>query len=113
MKYFYLILAIAGFFITYGLGVAFVILHGWNFDLFVSRSIGNTAAASAIADVTLATFVFWIFVYKECKRLNMSKWWVYVFATFIFGLITPFGIFLYVRENYLENRRKDESSADK
>lgn len=101
-RYWYLVLAILGLFLTYGLGAAFVVLHGWNFDLFVSRSIGNTAAASAIADVTLATFAFWIFVYRESKRLGMKRWWVYVLSTFVFGLVTPLGVYLFVRDEHLK-----------
>lgn len=106
----YLALAIIGFLLTYGLGAAFVALHGWDLDLAVSRSIGNTMAASAIADVTLATFVFWIFVYREGGRIGMRRRWAYVAATFVFGLIVPLGVFLYNREGYLERRRSNGTS---
>jgi hypothetical protein len=102
MRYVYLLLAIAGFLLTYGLGVAFVLLHGWNVGLFWDRSIGNTAGASVVADATLSVFVFWIFVYRESRRLGMRHWGAYVGATFIFGLITPLGFFLYFREPYLK-----------
>jgi uncharacterized membrane protein len=102
MKYLYLGLAIAGFFLTYGLGAVFVVLHGWDISLFWDRSIGNTAAASAIADATLSVFLFWAFVYAEARRLKMRRWGLYILATFIFGLITPWGIFLYNRESYIK-----------
>jgi hypothetical protein len=101
MRYFYLAMAIAGFLLTYGLGVAFVILHGWNAGLFWDWSVGNPAGASVVADATLSLFVFWVFVYRESRRLGMKRWWLYVAATFIFGLIAPFGAFLYQRESYL------------
>jgi hypothetical protein len=102
MKYFYLSMAIAGFFLTYGLGVAFVMLHGWNIGLFWNWSIGNPAGASVVADATLSTFVFWAFVYRESQRIGMKRWWAYVLATFILGLIAPLGIYLYQREKQLE-----------
>jgi hypothetical protein len=102
MRRAYLALAILGFFLTYGLGAAFVVLHGWNIGLFWDWSIGNPAGASVVADATLSTFVFWIFVYQESKRLKMPRWWAYVAATFIFGLIAPLGVFLFRREDYLK-----------
>jgi hypothetical protein len=102
LKHLYLALAIAGLFLTYGLGVVFVVLHGWNVGLFWDWSIGNPAGASVVADATLSVFVFWIFAYKESKRLGMPRWWGYVLATFIFGLIAPLGFYLYKRENYLK-----------
>jgi len=105
MKPYYLGMAIAGFFLTYGLGVVFVILHGWNVGLFWNWSIGNPAGASVVADATLSIFVFWAFVYKESRRVGMQHWWAYVAATFVLGLITPLGIFLYQREKYLETRQ--------
>jgi hypothetical protein len=102
MKAFYLTLAILGAFLTYGLGVAFVMLHGWDLDFFVDDSIGNTAAGSAIADLTLSCVVFWVFVVREGRRLGMRHLWAYIAGTFIFGLISPLGVFLYQRERQLE-----------
>ena len=103
MKRAYLALAVLGVLITYGLGAVFVALHGWNVGLFWDWSIGNPAGASVVADATLSVFVFWIFVYRECKRLNMPYWWGYVAANFVFGLIAPLGVFLYNREKHLSN----------
>jgi hypothetical protein len=102
MKRFYLVMAIAGFLITYGLGVLFVMLHGWNIGLFWDWSVGNPAGGSVVADATLSLFVFWVFVYQESKRLGMERWWLYIAATFVLGLIAPFGLFLYQREKYLK-----------
>lgn len=102
MRNFYLVMAVLGFFLTYGFGAAFVVLHGWDFGLFVDDTLGSTAAMSAIIDVTLATFVFWVCAVREGRRLRMTRPWAYVAATFVFGLITPLGIFLYNREKYLE-----------
>jgi uncharacterized protein DUF2834 len=104
MKRAYLTLAILGFVVTYGLGAAFVVLHGWNVGLFWDWSIGNPAGASVVADASLSVFVFWVFVYKECKRLNMPYWWAYLAANFVFGLVTPLGVFLYNREKQLNDR---------
>jgi F0F1-type ATP synthase membrane subunit a len=102
-KYFYLGMAVLGFILTYGMGALFVALHGWNVGMLWDWSAGNPAGASVTLDATLSTFVFWVFVYYESKRLGMARWWAYILATFIFGLITPFGIFLFVREDYLKN----------
>ncbi|HYH36283.1 MAG TPA: DUF2834 domain-containing protein [Candidatus Saccharimonadales bacterium] len=96
-------MAIAGFFLTYGLGVAFVILYGWDIKRFWDWSIGNAAGASVVADATLSVFVFWVFVYRESRRLGMERWWAYVASTFVFGLISPLGVFLYHREKYLRD----------
>jgi hypothetical protein len=91
MKHFYLGMAVAGFFLTYG----------WDIGLFWDWSIGNLAGASVVADATLSTFVFWVFVYRESRRVHLERWWLYVVATFIFGLIAPLGMFLYQREKRL------------
>src|SRR5438270_3289716 len=101
MRYYYLGMAVAGFLLTFGLGVVFVLLHGWNVGLFWDWSIGNPAGASVVADATLSVFVFWVFLYNESRRLGMKRWGLYVIATFIFGLIAPLGVFLYQREKYL------------
>jgi peptidoglycan biosynthesis protein MviN/MurJ (putative lipid II flippase) len=102
MKRFYLGMAVAGFVLTYGLGLAFFWRYGWNIGLFWDWSIGNLAGASVVADATLSTFVFWVFAYREGRRIDMERWWLYVVATFIFGLIAPLGMFLYHREKHLE-----------
>jgi len=101
MRYFYLAMAIGGFFLTYGLGVVFVILYGWDIKRFWDWSAGNVAGASVVVDATLSVFVFWVFAYKESKRLSMKYWWAYVISTFVLGLITPLGLFLYQREKHL------------
>jgi hypothetical protein len=107
VKIFYLALAITGFFLTYGLGVYFVLQHGWDVGLFWDWSIGNPAGASVVADATLSVIIFWVFVYRESQRLKMARWWLYVMATFVFGLISPLGVFLYQRESHLEKSRTE------
>lgn len=104
MRQLYLVLAIVGFLVTYGLAILFFSKYGWDFGMFWDRSIGNTAGASVVADATLSAIVFWIFVYRESRLLGMPRWWLYVLATFVFGLIVPFGLFLYFREPYLKKQ---------
>jgi hypothetical protein len=101
MRKFYLGMAIMGFLLTYGLGIAFFIQYGWKIGQFWDWSAGNLAGASVVVDATLSTFVFWAFVYHESKRLGVKHWWTYILATFIFGLIAPLGAFLYHREKIL------------
>jgi hypothetical protein len=101
MRRFYLFMALSGFFITYGLGMAFFIKYGFNIKQGWDWSAGNLMGASVVADATLSILVFWAFVYKESKRIGINRWWAYVLSTFVLGLITPLGIFLYHREKIL------------
>jgi Terpene cyclase DEP1 len=103
MRKFYLGMAVIGFLITYGLGIAFFIRYGWRVGQFWDWSAGNLAGASVVADATLSTFVFWAFVYLESKRLKIKRWWAYIFATLLLGLIAPLGAFLYHREKILDS----------
>jgi Terpene cyclase DEP1 len=102
MRRFYLLMALLGFFITYGLGIAFLLKYGFNIKQGWDWSAGNLIGASVVADATLSIFVFWAFVYQESKRIGVKRWWAYVIATLVLGLITPMGIFLYNRERILE-----------
>lgn len=76
-----------------------VFLSGAGLWEFISLAFANDASSAVCWDITLSSFVFWIWVATESKKHGMRHWWVYVALTFV-ALATALGVFLMVREKH-------------
>jgi Protein of unknown function DUF2834 len=98
MKRVYLVLAVAGFILPYYFLISFLTVNGLNLSLLIEQVFGTPGAAFFALDVIVTALAFWVFSYRETRRLQMSHWWGYVAATLLVGPSFALPLFLYFRE---------------
>lgn len=103
---FYLILAIIGLIATW----TFNILYINNGGTFASTDVlVNNLTISFTIDIYFVAFVFSIWVFRECKRLNIRWPLLYVVLTFVLALAFSFPLFLAVRVHAMEKEISREN----
>lgn len=104
-KTLYIIGAIIGTLVPYYFLFRFVGQYGFDVALFTQQAVANPAAAMFTADLLISSFVFWIFLFNEGRRLSMPRLWLYVVLNLAVGLSLALPLFLYSREGALERHR--------
>ena len=107
MKKIYLLLSILGFALPNYYTIKVSIETGnilyWTKPVeTISGMFANDIAAGFILDLLPAVMVFFVWSYRESKRLQIPRLWLYWSLSLLFGIAGPFPLFLYVRENYLK-----------
>ncbi len=102
MRRLYLILAIAGVILPYYFFVEFLTANGLNLPLLIQQLFGTPISTFFAVDLLITVIVFWVFLYREARRLQMKRWWAYVVATLLVGPSFAFPLFLYFREPGLD-----------
>lgn len=105
MKKLYACAAVLGTLVPYYFLVQFVVQHGLNFGLFFEQWFATTIAQMGAADLFISCFVFWVFAHVEARQLNIRQWWLCIPATLLVGLSLSLPLFLFWREQALENRQ--------
>lgn len=90
----YLTLAVIGAIVPVVLLGAFIVDHG--IDDLPDALFGNAAAAAAMADLTISSIAFWVWLWREAPRIGVSPW-PYVVGNLLVGLCFALPLFLYVR----------------
>jgi hypothetical protein len=90
----YLALAVIGAIAPAVLLGAFIIDDGIG-DL-VDAIFGNAGAAAVMADLTISSIVFWVWLWREAPRIEVSPW-PFVVGNLFVGLSFALPLFLYVR----------------
>ena len=101
MKPLYLILAIVGLVLPYYFFVGFLAANGLNLSLLIQQLFSTPISTFFAVDLLITAIVFWVFLYREARRLQMNRWWVYLAVTLLVGPSFAFPLFLYVRETRL------------
>src|SRR4051794_17140038 len=57
---------------------------------------GNAAAAAVMADLSISSIVFWVWLWREAPRVGTSPW-PFVIGNLLVGLSFALPLFLYVR----------------
>lgn len=102
MRRVYLIGAILGGVLPYASLVVFLLQHGFDLGLFVGQLFATPAAAMFTTDLLLSSLIFWIYLYREGRRLEMGNLWVYVALNLSVGLSLALPLFLYFRVAKIE-----------
>jgi hypothetical protein len=102
MKKLYLLLAVVGFVLPYYFFVSFLIANGLDLQLLLEQLFANDISSFFAVDLIISAIVFWVFLYRESRRYQMSNWWVYVVATLTVGPSFAWPLFLYFRQSRLE-----------
>ena len=98
----YLLLAALGFLLPYAFLISFLLEFGFDLPLLIRQLFASDISTFFAVDLIIATIVFWIFLYRESRRLNVRYWGLYVLATLLVGLSFALPLFLYAREPQLE-----------
>ena len=101
-KTIYLLGAIAGTVLPYYFLIQFLLQYGFDLPLFVQQMFANPIATMFTVDLFISSFVFWVFLYAEGRRLEMGNLWVYVVLNLSVGLSLALPLFLYFREGAME-----------
>lgn len=97
----YLLGAIVGFLLPYVYLVLFILENGFDVGLFISGLFANRPAAVFSTDVLVSSFVLWLFVFSEGRKLKMNYLGLYVVCNLLVGVSFALPLFLYVREGKL------------
>jgi hypothetical protein len=98
MRRLYAILAVIGLILPYATFGWFLLTYGFNLPLIFSQLFANQVLLAFAVDLTISIIVFWIYLYRECRRYQIGYWWLYVLASIVIGLSFALPAFLYARE---------------
>lgn len=99
MKTLYLLLAGIGLILPYYFFASFLRLYGFNLQVIYEQLFTNQFATFFVMDLTIATIVFYVFLFRESRRLAIRYWWLFVVLSLIIGLSFSLPLFLYTRED--------------
>ena len=105
MQIVYIILSIFGFVLPYSQFIPFVANNGLDFPLFESQLFANQISSTFALDLFVSSVVFWLFLFKEGRRLQMKLLWLYVVLNLTIGLSFALPLFLGMRSQNI-NRTK-------
>jgi hypothetical protein len=67
------------------------------------QMFANPITSMFAVDLLITSFVFWVFLFAEGRRLEMGNLWLYVLLNLFVGLSLAFPLFLYFRAGVLES----------
>lgn len=103
MKKLYLLAAILGAILPLSQLIPFLTTHGLDLKLFFTFLFSNGVSGFFGMDVIVSSFVLWMFVFSEGRRLRMRHLWVYVVCNLAVGVSLALPLFLLFRERTLDS----------
>jgi hypothetical protein len=103
MKNLYLVLAILGFVLPYYFFASFLLVYGFDLQLFFQQLFANDIATFFVMDLVIAAIVFWVFMIQEARRVDIGNSWIFVVFSLLISFSFAFPLFLYYRERKLES----------
>lgn len=98
MRKLYLLLTVIGAILPYFFFFQFIQVEGLNVAAFVSSLFANGAAGGFSADLLLASFIFWLFMFQQIKESNNPKPYLFIVLNLTIGLCCALPAYLYARE---------------
>ena len=98
MSAFYLVLAIAGAIAPYIFFLDFISQSGVGLGAFIGALFVNGAAGGFATDLVISSAAFWLFLWNDAARSNVSNAWIYVLVNLLIGLSCALPLYLYMRE---------------
>jgi len=105
IKTLYLVLCIVGAVLPYWQFVPWAAANGLHMALFFRELFANRISAFFGMDVIVSAIVLVVFMRTESRRLGMTRPWLSVLALLTVGVSLALPMFLYIREERLENDR--------
>ena len=97
MQIVYIVLSIVGFVLPYSQFLSFIADNGLNLSLFFEQLFANQISSFFAFDILVSSVVFWVFVFREGKRLQIKWLWVYIVLNLTIGLSFALPVFLLMR----------------
>ena len=97
MQIIYIVLSIVGFVLPYSQFLSFVADNGLDLSLFFEQLFANQISSFFAFDILVSSVVFWVFVFREGKRLQIKWLWVYIVLNLTIGLSFALPVFLLMR----------------
>jgi hypothetical protein len=99
-----LVFCVLGILLPYSQFVPWVIAqHGIPLGLFVRELFANRISGFFGMDVLVSAVVLIFFLRREGKRVGVRHLWLPIVGTLVVGVSLGFPLFLYLREDALEN----------
>jgi hypothetical protein len=76
--------------------------HGLDLSLFFQQLFANRIGGFFGLDVIVSSFVLWIFVFSEGRRIGLRRLWLPVLASLVVGVSLGLPLFLYMRQLHLD-----------
>ena len=105
MKTLYLLAAILGAALPLSQLIPFLRTHGLDLKLFFTFLFANNVSGFFAMDVIVSSFVLWLFVFSEGRRLGMKRLWAYVVCNLAVGVSLALPLFLLFRQRALDSDR--------
>ena len=102
LRHVYLILCVIGVLLPYSQFVPWSLQHGLDLSLFFHQLFANRIGGFFGFDVIVSSFVLWVFVLVEGRRLGMQRLWPPVIASLVVGVSLGLPLFLYMRQLHLD-----------
>jgi len=106
VKILYLLAAILGAILPLSQLVPFLTTHGLDLKLFFTFLFSNGVSGFFGMDVIVSSFVLWIFVFSEGRRLGMRRLWVYIVCNLAVGVSLALPLFLLFRQRTLDREQQ-------
>ncbi|NND73114.1 MAG: DUF2834 domain-containing protein [Rhodothermales bacterium] len=107
----YLTLAIVGFALPNIFFLWYVQSNAWHldFDAATAALFGNRLVFAFVADLLVASLVFFVWMFREARKLAISHAWIFVLLTCFFGLSFAYPFFLFIRQRRRDATRRISS----
>lgn len=100
----YLVFCVLGILLPYSQFVPWVVAHrGVPLGLFVRELFANRIGGFFGMDVLVSAVVLIFFLRREGRRLSVRHLWLPIVGTLTVGVSLGFPLFLYLREDALQN----------
>ena len=99
----YLAFAVLGVALPYYFLFQFLKANGFDVPLLIQQLFANSISTFFAVDLIISIIVFWFYLYQESQKYQMKNTWAYVLASLTVGLSFALPLFLYFREDYIQN----------
>ena len=93
----YRALTVVGAIAPYAVFGVFLAQEGFDLGEFVEQAVTSTTAVMTLADLTIASIVFLVWMWPQAPQLGLRRWW-FVAGNLLVGLCFALPLFLYLRE---------------
>jgi hypothetical protein len=100
----YLAFVILSLLVSWGIFSEFLFSGDASMPAFFQQAFANPVSSLVSSDIVISALIFFVFAYRELKRLEMPPTWlaIYVMGTFSVGICFALSLFLYQRELWLK-----------
>ena len=102
LRHVYLALCVVGALLPYSQFIPWFLEHGLDLSLFLDQLFANRIGGFFGLDVIVSSFVLWVFVFSEGRRIGMRHLWLPVLASLVVGVSLGLPLFLYMRQLHID-----------